>query len=78
MLGDAGQKIVLLPAVSSTVWVKRIIRIAAGLGRCFGDISICYKTSSLILWEMMLKIMLMDHTNVEGGHSKLKGLQDFP
>lgn len=44
----------------------------------FGDISICYKTSSLILREMMKKIMLVDHTNVEEGHSKLRGLQDFP
>lgn len=32
----------------------------------------------LMLWKMMLKIMLVDLTNVEDGHSKLRGLQDFP
>lgn len=78
MLGDAGQKFILLPAFSSAVWVKEIVRITAGLVKHFGDISICYKTSSLMLWETMLKIMLVDPRNVEEGHSKLRGLQDFP
>jgi len=78
LLGDAGQKFILLPAFSSIVWVKKIVRNTAGLVQHFEDISIYYKTSSLILWEMMLKIMLVDDTNVEEGRSKLRGLQDFP
>lgn len=77
MLGDAGQKFILLPAFSSTVWVKETGEITAGLVKHFGDVRICHKTSGLILCQMMLNIMLVDHRNVEG-HSKLRGLQDFP
>lgn len=56
--------------------MKKTAGITAGLVKHFGDVNICHRTSGLILWQMMINIMPVDHRNVEG-HSKLRGLQDF-